>query len=599
MLGGRKGGGPGGGGARRSIVRQGTAIFAAVLACFIAIQAVFIHTYYRTMREHVLDTLQVLADQYGGALRYELEALHTSCISLFRDEAVTGLLRLGRGAGPELEEGARRELEAMMGLNGTVRAAYLLDNRHRIAAGVQRSALPAAEADELCRRAAAEALSGGGPGAGRYPLVFPAARGENALFSVVQPIPYRPGFALDEPPEVREQAAVVGYAVLLCELRFTEAERPGGLSGFDYVYAVHSGDRMVYCSDRARWDALSAGDRCAAACTLEQEGWTVTAAASRRDIAGLLRHTAAAAGAALLTATVVILLTATGWVSKYIVRPVHRLKRDLALVAGGDYARRMEEGPENEIGEICAGVNTMLDRLEEANAKAIRAQEEHYHAELLREKAELNYLQAQVNPHFLYNALENVCGMAAVGRTDLVIQTCSALARLFQYAVRPGNDVPLEEELRYAESYFCVMSQRHGDRLSFSVQADEEARRVRVPKMILQPLVENAMKHGRLEDRPGGIVRVRAGSGEDGFCFVTVSDNGRGIPEARRERLNRMLSGEEDGETACGGIGLSSVCLRLRQMFGESAGVRVEPGDGEGTRVVLRAAAGRPLPRRA
>ena len=108
MLGRRKGGGPGGGGTRRSIVRQGTAIFAAVLACFIAIQAFFIYTYYRTMRAHVLDTLQVLADQYGGALRYELEALHTSCISLFRDEDVTGLLRLGRGAGRELEEGARR-----------------------------------------------------------------------------------------------------------------------------------------------------------------------------------------------------------------------------------------------------------------------------------------------------------------------------------------------------------------------------------------------------------------------------------------------------------------------------------------------------------
>ena len=305
MLGRRKGGGPGGGGTRRSIVRQGTAIFAAVLACFIAIQAFFIYTYYRTMRAHVLDTLQVLADQYGGALRYELEALHTSCISLFRDEDVTGLLRLGRGAGRELEEGARRELEAMMGLNGTVRAAYLLDNRHRIVAGVQRSSLPAAEADDLCRRAAAEALGGDGPGEGRYSLVFPAAGGESALFSVVQPIPYRPGFALDEPLEVREQAVVVGYAVLLCELRFTEAERPGGPNRFDYVYAVHSGGRMVYCSDRARWDALSAredggGDLYAAVCTLEQGGWTVTAAASRRDIAGLLRHTAASIGAALL-----------------------------------------------------------------------------------------------------------------------------------------------------------------------------------------------------------------------------------------------------------------------------------------------------------
>ena len=603
MLGRRKGGGPGGGGTRRSIVRQGTAIFAAVLACFIAIQAFFIYTYYRTMRAHVLDTLQVLADQYGGALRYELEALHTSCISLFRDEDVTGLLRLGRGAGRELEEGARRELEAMMGLNGTVRAAYLLDNRHRIVAGVQRSSLPAAEADDLCRRAAAEALGGDGPGEGRYSLVFPAAGGESALFSVVQPIPYRPGFALDEPLEVREQAVVVGYAVLLCELRFTEAERPGGPNRFDYVYAVHSGGRMVYCSDRARWDALSAredggGDLYAAVCTLEQGGWTVTAAASRRDIAGLLRHTAASIGAALLAATVVILLTATGWVSKSIVRPVRRLKRDLALVAGGDYARRMEAGPENEIGEICAGVNTILDRLEEANVKAIRAQEEHYHAELLREKAELNYLQAQVNPHFLYNALENVCGMAAVGRTDLVTQTCGALARLFQYAVRPGSAVPLEEEIRYAESYFYVMSQRHRDGLVLEVQADQEARGVRVPKMMLQPLVENAMKHGRLEERPGGIVCIRAGWGEDGVFFVTVSDNGRGIPEARREQLNRLLSGEEDGEADCGGVGLSNVCLRLRQMFGESAGVRMEPADGGGICVVLRMAAGRPPPRR-
>ena len=119
-----------------------------------------------------------------------------------------------------------------------------------------------------------------------------------------------------------------------------------------------------------------------------------------------------------------------------------------------------------------------------------------------------------------------------------------------------------------------------------------------MPKMMLQPLVENAMKHGRLEERPGGIVCIRAGWGEDGVFFVTVSDNGRGIPEARREQLNRLLSGEEDGEADCGGVGLSNVCLRLRQMFGESAGVRMEPADGGGICVVLRMAAGRPPPRR-
>ncbi len=216
--------------------------------------------------------------------------------------------------------------------------------------------------------------------------------------------------------------------------------------------------------------------------------------------------------------------------------------------------------------------------------------EERLHGEeitkLRQKQAEYLALQNQINPHFLYNALEAIRADALLADCADIAETTEALATFFRYTISNVREyVTFSDELDNAENYFTIQRCRFGDKISMELELEnEKLLEARMPKLILQPLVENAVSHG-LEGKLGpGTVRVIVES-SDQTLFLRVRDDGVGIPDERVERLNEQFA--EDAGIATGqrrgGIALRNVNSRIRLMFGEDYGLRLFSAVGIGT----------------
>lgn len=207
-------------------------------------------------------------------------------------------------------------------------------------------------------------------------------------------------------------------------------------------------------------------------------------------------------------------------------------------------------------------------------------------ARLRQKQSEYLALQNQINPHFLYNALEAIRTDALLADCGEIAETTEALATFFRYTISNVQEyVTFSDELDNAENYFTIQRCRFGDKISMELDMeDEKLLEARMPKLILQPLVENAVAHG-LEGKLGyGTVRIVV-ENSDRTLFLRVRDDGVGIPDEQVERLNRQFAG--DAGTAAGqqrgGIALRNVNSRIRLIFGEDYGLRIFSAEGIGT----------------
>ena len=190
------------------------------------------------------------------------------------------------------------------------------------------------------------------------------------------------------------------------------------------------------------------------------------------------------------------------------------------------------------------------------------------------------------NPHFLYNALEAIRTDALLADCEDIAETTEALATFFRYTISNVKEyVTFSDELDNAENYFTVQRCRFGDKISMELEIEnEKLLEARMPKLILQPLVENAVAHG-LEGKLGpGTVRIIV-ENSDRTLFLRVRDDGVGIPDERVRQLNEQFAGDTGAPTGQqkGGIALRNVNSRIRLMFGENYGLRIFSATGIGT----------------
>ncbi|MDO4269854.1 MAG: sensor histidine kinase [Eubacteriales bacterium] len=207
-------------------------------------------------------------------------------------------------------------------------------------------------------------------------------------------------------------------------------------------------------------------------------------------------------------------------------------------------------------------------------------------AKLQQKQAEYLALQNQINPHFLYNALEAIRSDALLADCAEIAETTEALATFFRYTISNLQEyVTFSDELDNAENYFTVQRCRFGDKLSMELELSDEALlEARMPKLILQPLVENAVSHGLEGKLEHGTVRILVESSEN-TLFLRVRDDGVGMPEEQVARLNEAFAAD-DGPTGVhlrDGIALRNVNSRIRLMFGEDYGLRIFSASGVGT----------------
>ena len=200
-------------------------------------------------------------------------------------------------------------------------------------------------------------------------------------------------------------------------------------------------------------------------------------------------------------------------------------------------------------------------------------------------KSELRALQAQINPHFLYNTLDAIVWLAEAGQSREVIHITRALSDFFRISLSQGKDwIPLSEEMKHLTGYLTIQKIRYRDILDYEIDIPEELGSCQVLKLLLQPLVENAIYHGVKHRRGRGLIRV-TGYQEGGMLILRVQDNGAGMTA---ERLKQVRSGlcADSGESA--GYGLFNVNKRIQLYYNLPQGIEIESDEKTGTVVTLR-----------
>ncbi|MCL6547651.1 MAG: sensor histidine kinase, partial [Alicyclobacillus sp.] len=202
-----------------------------------------------------------------------------------------------------------------------------------------------------------------------------------------------------------------------------------------------------------------------------------------------------------------------------------------------------------------------------------------------KRQAELAALQAQINPHFLYNTLNGVRWLVLMGEEPARVgQVITSLVKLLQNTLGKDEEFhPLAEEIELVKSYLTIQEMRYRDKFKVEYALDAEVMKAPIPRLILQPLVENAIFHGIEPGKRPGTIRIAACK-DTGRLRIEVSDDGVGIPS---EILSNLFTGDQKPRKSFSGIGLRNVHERIQLLYGNEYGLRVESERGHGTRIIM------------
>ncbi len=284
------------------------------------------------------------------------------------------------------------------------------------------------------------------------------------------------------------------------------------------------------------------------------------------------------------TIEIFLVVLVVGWIIAYrtsdtIRRPLRRLRSLIGSTPG--YAVPPDSfDPADEVGQIGERFVRMLRENQELNDQV-------YEALLSRKEAEFRALQAQINPHFLYNTLESLNGLALANKQDEMSEVIGALGKFFRIALSQGSEeIRVADEAAHASAYVRVQQFRFKDKFEWICEIDEDVLSCYVPKLIFQPIVENAIYHG-VKMRRGVSFLMLSGVREEGRLRFSISDDGNGIPADRLEEIRGVLNGSGDTGNAIG-FGLRNVHERLRH-YGPQFGVQISSDYGKFTTVTLLA----------
>lgn len=316
--------------------------------------------------------------------------------------------------------------------------------------------------------------------------------------------------------------------------------------------------------------------------------WRIIGFAPVSYLGGILEHTAGPILSVWLVVTLLIILLVVLMFSS-LYGFIRRLTSHMERVKQGEWGQRMERGRQREFTAISEGFDSMMQRISALSQQNMDIQKRLLEEEIDKRQTRLLALQAQINPHFLYNTLECMKSIGVFYGVEEVQVIAESLAYMFRYSIKGANIVQVSEELTCVKSYMAIQNVRYSGRFTLSVATDGRAELARMPKMLLQPLVENALRHG-LEERPGeGRVQLSLSCGADGYMLVNVQDDGIGMERRRLEALQEGLNHPGSVSDAHGdSLGLMNVRERLALYYGERASLRIDSQRGRGTCVTMR-----------
>ena len=280
-------------------------------------------------------------------------------------------------------------------------------------------------------------------------------------------------------------------------------------------------------------------------------------------------------GMGLLLLLVIIL---SYYIPRSITMPITRISRVTNQVAKGNLSVRAAAESGAEARMLSDSLNAMIDKINELLDQVTTEQ-------IRLRKAEFELLQAQINPHFLYNTLDTIVWLAEAGDQKRVVSMVGNLSDFFRTSLNQGKDIiSIREELAHVRSYLEIQQVRYQDILRYEITVPEDLYEYKIPKITIQPLVENALYHGIKNKRGQGTITITGERSENGFVLY-VRDNGIGMTQ---ERLNEVRAGiQKLSYTGKEIYGLYNVNERIRLNFGETYGISIESTYGEGTCVSI------------
>lgn len=258
--------------------------------------------------------------------------------------------------------------------------------------------------------------------------------------------------------------------------------------------------------------------------------------------------------------------------SVFITKPIIRIKKAMKMMERGNFHIHIPEKGRDELGQLTRMFNTMNGRIQTLI-------EENYASRLREKEAELMALNLQLNPHFLYNTLTTMYWIAVENNQHEMSRIMLSLAEMLQTSTRNKNETwTLRTDLDWLDKYIYIMSSRFENLFSVRMDVEEGLLDMEVPKLFLQPFVENAIIHGFAEMEHGGEIVIK-GWADDGMVLFSVEDNGSGID---KERIYKLKSGEVRS------TGMSNVEKRIRLLYGQRYGIDIDSSAGRGTTIRIR-----------
>lgn len=261
-----------------------------------------------------------------------------------------------------------------------------------------------------------------------------------------------------------------------------------------------------------------------------------------------------------------------------ITEPIRRLSEATKQAGSGDFAVRVQEDSDDELAVLNTSFNQMVEKIGQL-VEDIRVEQ------INLRQTELKVLQAQINPHFLYNTLDSIIWLAEAGEKEKVVQMVSSLSDFFRTTLSKGRDyISLQEEEMHIRSYLQIQQFRYRDILEYDIRIPQKLYPYPILKLTLQPLVENALYHGIKNKRGMGHISVMGKEEEDRLVFC-VRDDGIGMTGERLAHVRAMIYGEQLDASDPSGFGLFNVNQRMQLNYGPSYGLEIDSIYGEGTTV--------------
>lgn len=386
--------------------------------------------------------------------------------------------------------------------------------------------------------------------------------------------------------------------ILMADMRLEPLEdicRSVTLGDNGYLYILDDSGNIIYHPEQKLMsleliseenilseDTQSEDQSMVLAQTIEGTNWKLTASVTSDDVAKYSTAFISRVTWVVIALTAGVLLVAL-WLSMRIVQPLTDIQVSMQRIERNLDDNRMSLPEEGfaEYASLAHSYNVMLRRIRGLMQETVDRQEQ------LR-RMEIGALQEQINPHFLYNTLDSIVRVMETGRTPEAIEMVQALAKLFRLSINNGDYfLTVEQEMDYARNYLTIQQVRYKKRFKYELYMDESIKDLPCPKIILQPLIENSLKHG-MSDMPGCTLIVRAR--QEGYNIVlSVEDDGLGIPPEKLKKLQEMLRDDSNimVKKSRYGIGLRNTNRRIKLLYGIDYGLTIESEVEERTCVTI------------